>query len=42
MESEAGEVEAVLEYLARVAERQGGLVNPANTRAPDCPRLDRK
>jgi len=31
--------EAALSYMEKVAEKQGGLVNPANMRAPDCPPL---
>jgi len=33
------ETEAVVEYMERVAEKQDGFVNPANFRAPDCPKL---
>ena len=31
--------ELVLEYMEAAAEKQGGLINPANIRAPDCPKL---
>jgi len=36
---EASDVDAVLEYMAKVAGNQNGFVNPANFRAPDCPKL---
>ena len=29
----------VIEYMEKVAARQNGMVNPANFRAPDCPKL---
>jgi hypothetical protein len=38
-EAEPGQREAVLGYMEQAAARQGGLVNPANIRAPDCPKL---
>ena len=39
VEVEASEVDAVIEYMEKVAARQNGMVNPANFRAPDCPKL---
>jgi len=33
------DTDAVLDYMEKVAERQDGTVNPANFRAPDCPKL---
>ena len=36
---DANDVDAVLEYMEKVAASQNGMVNPANLQAPDCPKL---
>jgi len=38
-EGDTEQREAVLSYMEKAASRQGGTVNPANIRAPDCPKL---
>ena len=38
-EVELADVEAVLDYMEKVSKNQKGFVNPANFKAPDCPKL---
>ena len=38
-EVELADVEAVLDYMEKVSKKQKGFVNPANFKAPDCPKL---
>ena len=39
MESDIATTEAIIHYMEKVAELQNGFVNPANMRAPDCPKI---
>jgi len=39
VESDSAATEAVIQYMEKVAVKQNGFVNPANMRAPDCPKI---
>ena len=39
VDSDMAATEAFIQYIEKVSKKQNGFVNPANMRAPDCPKM---